>query len=78
MSPQPINTYLQKMTITGAYKKIPKKAYIRATGFNQPLFQAHYDALKQQADWKTYAVDCGHDVMVDKPEELAKILEQSA
>lgn len=78
MTPQPINTYLQKMTITGAYKKIPKKAYIRATGFNQPLFQAHYDSLKQQADWKTYAVDCGHDVMVDKPEELAKILEQSA
>lgn len=78
MTPQPINTYLQKLSLSGAYKRIAKKTYIRATGFDQPIFQKHYEALKQQVDWTTHAVDCGHYVMVDKPDELTDILERSA
>lgn len=78
MTPQPINTYRQKVSVTGAYKKIAKKAYIRTLGFNSPLFQQHYEALKQQSDWKTFTIDCGHDAMIDKPEELAGILETVA
>jgi pimeloyl-ACP methyl ester carboxylesterase len=78
MTPQPINTYLQPVAHSGAYKKIGKKAYIRATGFNNPAFQTVYEALKQQPDWKTYEMACGHDVMVDKPDELSDLLEKSA
>jgi pimeloyl-ACP methyl ester carboxylesterase len=78
MTPQPINTYLQQMTLTGAHRKIGKKAYIRASGFNNPIFQATYESLKPQPDWKTYELACGHDVMVDKPDDLSELLEKSA
>jgi pimeloyl-ACP methyl ester carboxylesterase len=74
MTPQPINTYLQKLTLTGAYVRIPKKAYVRTTEFNQPIFQKHYEDLKQKSEWQTFAMNCGHDLMVDKPDELADIL----
>lgn len=78
MTPQPVNTYTQKIKVAGGYKKIAKKAYVRSLQFNNPAFQAHYEALKQDAAWKTYTVDCGHDMMVDKPEEVAALLEKSA
>lgn len=78
MTPQPIGTYLQPVTHTGAYRKVGKKAYIRATGFNNPAFQAVYETLKQQPDWKTFEFACGHDVMVDKPAELSDLLETLA
>jgi pimeloyl-ACP methyl ester carboxylesterase len=74
MTPQPINTYLQKLTLSGAYTKIPKKTYVRSTEFNQPIFQKHYEELKQKSEWQTFTMNCGHDVMVDKPDELADIL----
>lgn len=74
MTPQPINTYLQKLTITGAYKTIPKKTYIRTLQFNNPAFQKLYEAFKQRPDWKTFTIDSGHDAMIDKPEALAGML----
>jgi pimeloyl-ACP methyl ester carboxylesterase len=78
MTPQPIGTYLQPVAHNGAYRKIGKKAYIRATGFNNPAFQVVYEALKKEPDWKTYEFTCGHDVMVDKPAELSDLLEKLA
>ncbi len=77
VTPQPINTYTQKMRVAGAYKKIAKKTYVRSLQFNNPVFQAHYEALKQDAAWKTHTLDCGHDMMIDKPVEVAAILEQA-
>jgi pimeloyl-ACP methyl ester carboxylesterase len=78
MTPQPVNTYAQKIKVAGAYKRIAKKTYVRSLQFNNPAFQVLYEALKQDAAWKTHTLDCGHDMMVDKPEELAGILERSA
>jgi hypothetical protein len=77
MTGQPVNTYLQPMTISGAYKKIPKKTYVR-TGFNNPLFQTLYESLKSQPDWRTHEIACGHDLMIDKPVELSDLLEKAA
>lgn len=78
MTPQPVNTYAQKIKVAGAYKKIARKTYVRSLQFNNPAFQVLYEALKQDAAWKTHTLDCGHDMMVDRPEELAGILETSA
>jgi pimeloyl-ACP methyl ester carboxylesterase len=76
MTGQPINTYLQKMSVTGAYQKIGAKTYIRTTQFKQPLFQTLYEKLKTKSDWKTFTIDSGHDAMVDNPKDLAAILEK--
>jgi pimeloyl-ACP methyl ester carboxylesterase len=77
VTPQPVGTYLQKLPAASAYKRIAKKAYVR-TSFNSPLWQQLYEDFKRQPDWKTYLVDAGHDLMIDKPAELARILEEVA
>ena len=45
-----------------------------ANGYDMHVFDRFYDRVKNDPKWKSYAVPCGHDVMLDRPEELAKIL----
>ena len=72
--PQPIATFLDKMTLTGARERIAKKSYIRALNNANPGFDKAMARAKADASWRTYEVACGHDVMVDMPERLAEIL----
>jgi pimeloyl-ACP methyl ester carboxylesterase len=72
--PQPINTFLDKMTLTGARERIARKSYIRAANNANPGFDKAMVRAKADPSWRTYDVPCGHDVMVDMPERLAEIL----
>jgi pimeloyl-ACP methyl ester carboxylesterase len=72
--PQPINTFLDKMTLTGARERIAKKSYIRALNNANPGFDKAMARAKAEPSWRTYEVPCGHDVMVDMPERLTEIL----
>ena len=72
MTPQSTACFTEKLKVTGAYQKIPRKTYIRAKNF--PGFAGTLEKIRSDASWKTYVVDCGHDVMIDKPEELTNIL----
>ena len=72
--PQPIGTFAEPMKITGARDKIAKKTYIRAGSYANPGFDKALAKLKTDKTWRTYAVPCGHDVMVDMPERLTEIL----
>jgi pimeloyl-ACP methyl ester carboxylesterase len=72
MTPQSTACFTEKLKVTGAYQKISRKTYIRAKNF--PGFAATLEKFRGDASWKTYAMDCGHDVMLDKPDELTKIL----
>ena len=71
---QPIGTFTDKITLTGARDRIARKSYIRAKSYANPGFDRAYDALKSDPSWRTYDVTCGHDVMVDRPQELAAVL----
>lgn len=77
VTPHPAKTYTERLPLTGAYEKIAKKTYVR-TAFTSPMWQQHYETFKQKPDWKTYLLDCGHDLMVDKPADVARILEEVA
>ena len=72
--PQPIGTFTEAMKITGARERIAKKTYIRAASYANPGFDKALARVKADKTWRTYAVPCGHDVMVDIPERLAEIL----
>ena len=50
------------------------KTYIRATGFDSPVFDQTFARTKTMPGWTTYEVPSGHDVMVDMPERLVEIL----
>ncbi len=72
MTPQSSACFTEKLKVTGAYQTIARKAYIRARNF--PGFAATLERIRTDASWKTWVVDCGHDVMIDKPDELTSIL----
>jgi pimeloyl-ACP methyl ester carboxylesterase len=72
--PQPIATFLDKMTLSGARERVARKSYIRARNNANPGFDKAMARAKADASWRTYEVACGHDVMVDMPQRLTEIL----
>jgi pimeloyl-ACP methyl ester carboxylesterase len=75
---QPIGTFTQKLTLTGARDRIPRKGYIRAASYVNPGFDRALAAARSDSSWRTYEVSCGHDVMIDAPDRLTEILLESA
>ncbi len=76
-TPQPIQCFLQKLTLTGARERIANRAYIRATGYPSPYFDAGLASARAK-NWRIHEVPCGHDVMLDMPERLTEILQAAA
>ena len=57
-------------------QKVGKKAYIRATGYaSEPFDRAMSNARVK--GWRIYEVPGGHYVMLDMPERLAAILQET-
>jgi len=59
---------------SGKEAAIRNRTYVLANGYDMHVFDRFYDRVKNDPKWKSYALPCGHDVMLDRPEELAKIL----
>ncbi|HKA90466.1 MAG TPA: alpha/beta hydrolase [Haliangiales bacterium] len=75
-TPQPAATFTQKLRVTGAYRRVPKKTYVRATGWDG--FKAPPAAVGSDRGWTIRELACGHDVAIDAPDELVEILEACA
>jgi pimeloyl-ACP methyl ester carboxylesterase len=78
LTPQPAGTLHEKIRMTGALSRVPRRTYIRATKFTNPLFDAAFESTARNTAWITLRVESGHDVMIDAPEELAQILVAAA
>ena len=75
-TPRPLKCFLQKLTLTRARERIAKKAYIRATRYaSEPFDRALANARVK--GWRIYEVPCGHGAMLDMPERLAAILQET-
>jgi pimeloyl-ACP methyl ester carboxylesterase len=68
----PLATLEAKTNLTGACNEIADIGYIRATGFNGP-FKQFYDTAEQYGWWRE-EFPCGHDIMLDMPNELSALL----
>ena len=51
------------------------KGYVLATGWQGSPFPAIYARLEKQPGWQLRQFACGHDVMLDMPQETAALLE---
>jgi pimeloyl-ACP methyl ester carboxylesterase len=72
----PLATMQQRLRLTGGLQKIKNITFILATGWNGASpFPPFYEKAKANG-WKTRTLSCGHDVMLDLPEELTAILAQ--
>jgi pimeloyl-ACP methyl ester carboxylesterase len=76
-TPQPYRTLTEKLRLSGARERIARKTYILATGYQGLAFGGFAARLRSDPDWRYHEIACGHDVMLDAPEELASILHQA-
>ena len=71
---QPIGVAFTPIRLTGARERIAKKTYVRALGYDMAAFDRFYARRKADASWRTFEVDCGHEVMIDLPDRCSEIL----
>ena len=72
-TPQPIATSQQPIRLTGGLEKLDKVTHILAQGFRESPFAFHHRRAEEKG-WSLRTVNCGHDVMLDLPADLAQLL----
>jgi pimeloyl-ACP methyl ester carboxylesterase len=73
----PLATFDQPLRLSGGIEAVKNVTYILATGFSGSPFGQFYERAKAKG-WKTLSMACGHDVMLDMPEELTAALVDAA
>lgn len=75
-TPHPFLTYTERIQLTGAYMSIAKKTFVEATDWEWSGARDLSAASKARAgaDWTKLEVSAGHDLMLDAPEEVARML----
>lgn len=77
-TPQPFGTYTERLSLTGAHLGVARKTYVWASAWGGAprVADAHYRPAID-AGWETFEVAGGHDLMLDAPDEVARILAQA-
>lgn len=78
MSPHPLPSLLQPISLTGRYTQVPRKAYVLATKKISHHFQDYYDWVRKQPGWTAHTIASHHYPMATMPEATAKLLMEIA
>jgi pimeloyl-ACP methyl ester carboxylesterase len=70
---QPLATFQQAIKLRGAAEAIKPTTFILADGWSDSPFPQYCQRAKAKG-WRTLSISCGHDVMLDRPEELTSVL----
>jgi pimeloyl-ACP methyl ester carboxylesterase len=70
---QSLACFEQPLRLARAIDHIKNVTYILASDWSPSPFSQFYEKAKAKG-WKTITIECGHDVMLDRPEELAEQL----
>jgi len=71
----PLLTLLEAVKLSGEEKKIPRRAYVFATGWQPSPFGRFAEQAKNDPAWDYHEADCDHFVMENRPELVFEILE---
>jgi len=73
---QSLACFEQRLTLRG--QMAPERVtHVLATGYRQSPFAPFHELAKKKG-WRTATIDCGHDVMLDRPDDLVRILLEAA
>jgi pimeloyl-ACP methyl ester carboxylesterase len=72
LTPQPMRSLTQAIRLTGGYGRSRPRWYVYATGPSS--MEGWYKELRDDPAWTIRITECGHDQMLDAPEEIAAIL----
>ena len=70
---QPIATFQQAIKLSRRDEPVKRVTFILAIDFTNSPVTVFYDRAKAKG-WNTLTMSCGHDVMLDRPEELTGVL----
>lgn len=71
---QALATFEMPLLLSGKGASVKKRMYILADGWDPSPFRHFAKKFEGAQGWQVVKMACGHDVMVDMPEELAKAL----
>jgi len=73
----PLAAFQQPLRLNGGITGVKNVTYILASGYEASPFMPSFERAKARG-WKTADIACGHDAMLDMPEELTAILLNAA
>ncbi|MBI3929695.1 MAG: alpha/beta hydrolase [Armatimonadetes bacterium] len=71
LTPMSMACYTERIRLSRTFAG--RKVYIRGQ-FPNENFEEWHRAAEAGADWEAYRLEAGHDLMIDRPEELAALL----
>lgn len=74
LTAHPFNSLREPIVLTGKADQIPGHTYIYGTNWGFAPITQQYERAKTRPGWKVFEVKAGHDVMIDAPAPLVKIL----
>jgi pimeloyl-ACP methyl ester carboxylesterase len=76
-TPHPFATMIEAIHLQGNHLTVSKKIFALASGWEPNPFKQFYQRLQEDPAWLTHTIECGHDAMLDAPEEVASLLLQA-
>jgi pimeloyl-ACP methyl ester carboxylesterase len=77
-SPFPIGCLIEKIKLAGAHESIARRVYVHSTVLpRESPFKPFYERVKSNPAWQAHTLPCGHNAMLDMPDETAAILESA-
>ncbi len=72
---QSVACFRERVQLTGGLARIRNISYVYATGWggHQSPFSPFHEKARSRG-WQTSEIDCGHDVMLDRPDAVAALL----
>lgn len=77
-TPQPAKTFSSDVTLTGREVEVAHRYYILCERNHPSVFWKEHDRVKGRTGWKSDRIATMHDAMVEKPDELARLLDEFA
>lgn len=75
--PQSVHCFSEKVKLGGARERIPRKAYVIATGYRNDTFAPVAERLRQRPGWRVAEMPFTHDLMHVAPRETADMIESA-
>jgi len=71
---QPLATFAQGVRTGVESNSVANRTYVFAAANGGDWFVSTYERLKEHPRWKMHSIACGHEIMLDRPQELASLL----
>lgn len=73
-SDHPLAAFTDPIPLTGAWRKVPRKLYLRCEGFQVAHGEPTIARLEQDPSWRTERWGCGHTPQVTNPERVVEAI----